>query len=258
MDPRVLTVYKSPFPKKRLGKLYDGGYVIVDIPNVSYSLLLSGGIENDISFEEEFVYQYNVKCIAFDGTISKLPKVNNSIEFINKNIGFENTDRVTNLHEWIDETDNIFIKMDIEGCEVDWIRSLSDDQLKKFNQIVIEFHNPFSKKEDEMFNKLNKNHVLIHFHGNNCCGVISHKHTIIPKIFECTYINKKYFTNTLELNMDLIPSDLDMRNLAYHDDILIEHPPFVASKISIPSRFRVLNPWFMKKVRVKPTTPSLQ
>ena len=36
MDPRVLTVYKSPFPKKRIGRDIDGGYVIIDIPNVDY------------------------------------------------------------------------------------------------------------------------------------------------------------------------------------------------------------------------------
>ena len=55
MDPRDLTVYKSPFPKVRLGKDYDGGYIIVEIPDVKYSILLAGGISYDISFEEDFL-----------------------------------------------------------------------------------------------------------------------------------------------------------------------------------------------------------
>ena len=83
MNPVVLTVYKSPFTKLRLGKDYDGGYIIAEIPNVSYTTFLSGGIETDISFEEDFIIKYpNVKAFAFDGTIHNLPKVNNNITFI--------------------------------------------------------------------------------------------------------------------------------------------------------------------------------
>ncbi len=55
MNPSVLTVFKSPFEKKRLGKDYDGGYIIAEIPNIKYTTLLPGGIENDISFEEDFI-----------------------------------------------------------------------------------------------------------------------------------------------------------------------------------------------------------
>ena len=55
MNPRVLTVYKCPFHKLRLGKDYDGGYIIAEIPNISYTTLLAGGIERDISFEENFI-----------------------------------------------------------------------------------------------------------------------------------------------------------------------------------------------------------
>ena len=57
--------------------------------------------------------------------------------------------------------------MDIEGGEVAWIKSLSNEQLNKFNQVVIEFHFPFSDREIDMFDKINETHYLIHFHGNN-------------------------------------------------------------------------------------------
>ena len=55
MDSYVLTVFKSPFEKKRLGRDYDGGYIIAEIPNVKYTTLLAGGIQTDISFEEDFI-----------------------------------------------------------------------------------------------------------------------------------------------------------------------------------------------------------
>jgi hypothetical protein len=227
MDPSVLTVYTCPFPKKRLGRDYDGGYIIADIPDAKYSMLLAGGIHYDISFEEDFVKMFNVRCVAFDGTVNGLPNKNNTIEFVKKNIGYENSDSVTNLHDLIAENDNIFVKMDIEGGEIPWIQSLDDHQLNKFDQIVMEFHTPFSENEVVVFNKINKNHVLVHFHANNCCGTRKHKGVVIPNIFECTYLHKKFFTSPLELNKDKIPSDIDMRNVVKNDEIYINHHPFV-------------------------------
>jgi len=227
MDPAVLTVYSCPFPKTRLGKEYDGGYVIAEIPDVSYSILLSGGIARDISFEEDFVKKFNIKCIAFDGTINVLPKMNSEIEFVKKNIGSENTNSVTNLHDIIAQNDNIFVKMDIEGGEIPWLHSLTDSQMNKFDQIVMEFHNPFTSKENDVFAKINNNHNLIHFHANNCCGTRTHKGIVIPNVFECTYIHKKFFKSSRELNKDKIPSVIDMKNLLKRDEIHITHPPFV-------------------------------
>lgn len=227
MDPSVLTVYKSPYPKIRLGKDYDGGYIMVDIPNIKYDILLSGGILNDISFEEDFIKKYtDVKCIAFDGSINKLPKENDDITFINKYIGYKNSKTYTNLYDYIDTNNSIFIKMDIEGGEIPWIESLHDNQLNKFDQIVIEFHCPFSEKEIDVFDKINKNHILVHFHGNNCCGLRVHKGVNIANIFECTYLHKKYFDNEPELSKDLIPSSLDMPNTG-NPEIHIDYPPFV-------------------------------
>jgi hypothetical protein len=227
MNPSVLTVFKSPFEKKRIGKDYDGGYIIAEIPFVKYTTLIAGGILDDISFEEEFIKKYpNTQVYAFDGTINNLPKENNKITFIKKNIGFENNEDTTNLHDIINVNSRIFIKMDIEGGEIPWITSLNDEQMNKFEQIVMEFHWPFSDKEIDVFDKINKNHYLIHFHGNNCCGVRNHNGVIIPNIFECTYLHKKYFINIPELNKELIPSNLDMKN-TNNDEIYINYPPFV-------------------------------
>jgi len=227
MEPAALTVYASPFDKQRIGREYDGGYVIVDIPNVTYSLLLAGGVETDITFEEDFVKKYGTKCIAFDGTIPCLPPTAVPMEFVRKNIGHVNTPTLTNLHDIIDTHDNIFVKMDIEGGEIPWITSLSSDQMNKFEQIVMEFHHPFSHAEGVVFNKLNEHHVLVHFHPNNCCGSRNHKGVLIPNIFECTYVHKKHFSSPPRLNTDTIPSVIDMKNVRSMNDIHISHPPFV-------------------------------
>ena len=227
MNPSVLTVYKSPFKKVRIGKEFDGGYVITEIPNMKYNLLLAGGIEQDISFEEEFIIKYpEVSAYAYDGTINNLPIVNNNITFVKKNIGSINNNHVTNLHDIINKNYRIFVKMDIEGGERPWINSLSDVQMDKFDQIVMEFHSPFSNKEIPVFDKINKYHYLIHFHPNNCCGTRNHNGVVIPNVFECTYLHKKYFLKYPELNSELIPTSIDMKNTS-KEDIYINYPPFV-------------------------------
>lgn len=232
MNPSVLTVYKSPYEKKRIGRLNDGGYVICDISNIEYSILLAGGIESDISFEEAFLNKYpNVICNAYDGTINaKFPITTKNITYINKNITHENTENSTNLLDIIDTYDNIFVKMDIEGSEVAWINSLKYEHLNKFSQIVIEFHLPFSMKEQQMFEKLNSTHVLVHLHPNNGGGVRMHRGLIMADIFECTYVHKKYFNNQPELSNDYIPKSIDMDNCPYNPRIYMNYPPFVDLK----------------------------
>lgn len=229
MDPSDLIVYESPYPKRRLGKDYDGGYIIADVANIKYDSFLSGGIGRDISFEEDFIQAYSVNCIAFDGTIDALPKENSKIEFKKKNIGLENTNTVTNLHDIIKKYEHIFVKMDIEGGEIPWIKSLSSEHLNKFDQIVMEFHNPFSDKEKDIFKTINKTHILIHFHPNNCCGTRVYKGITMPNVFECTYLHKKYFTGVPKLNTEAIPGKLDMKNTS-KAEISIDYPPFVHKK----------------------------
>ena len=45
-------------------------YVIVELPG-QYDFFISGGISNDVSFEEDLLTKYpNLTCVAFDGTIA--------------------------------------------------------------------------------------------------------------------------------------------------------------------------------------------
>ena len=228
MDTTVLTCYKAQHSKIRMGRDYDGGYIICDIPNINYDCFLAGGIETDLSFEEDFCKMYkNTHCYAYDGTITEINTNEPNIEFIRKNIGDKNNYNETNLHDVINRNNNIMVKMDIEGGEIPWLYSLTDEHMNKFVQIVMEFHNPFSSSELEVFNKINRTHLLVHFHANNCCGVRNINGINVPNIFECTYIHKKYLTMPYELNSDIIPSSLDMKNVLNKDEIIINYKPFV-------------------------------
>jgi hypothetical protein len=94
-----LTVYKPSalFQKTRFGSSGDGGYVIID--GLTYDSIISGGVADNIDFEIEFVNKYNLPCFAYDGTVASLPRTHEKVTFIKKNIGVEDTDTITTLHD---------------------------------------------------------------------------------------------------------------------------------------------------------------
>ena len=223
MDLSHLQVYKSSHKKVRVGRDYDGGYIICDIPNIKYDLFISCGIETDISFENNFLEKYpDLDCVAYDGTISELPSgAHPKIQFHRKNLSDTNSDTHSNLQEYFEKYNNIFMKMDIEGWEDHLFSSIRDDQLSKISQLVIEFHNPYLVTVPS---RLAKTHWLVHFHPNNCCGMGPNG---VPNAYECTYIRKEYDSDVIP-NPDPIPNPaIDMPNVQSNPDISIWWPPFI-------------------------------
>lgn len=221
-----LTVFESPFAKTRIGKENDGGYIVANIPDIKYSVLLSGGISNDISFENNFIETYKTECFAFDGSVGSITSKN--INFKSQYISMKETNNTTNLHSYIDKYEKIFIKMDIEGAEIEWISSLNENHFNKIEQMVIEFHRPFSDEAQKNLNRLSEFFKLIHLHPNNCCGSSIRGNVSIPEVFECTYLHNRYFDmSNLKLNKEELPSALDMKNVLNNPEISINHPPFV-------------------------------
>lgn len=243
-----LTVYKPLHPKVRIGNKYDGGYVIVDQLG-DYDLMLSGGISNDISFEVGFLDRHpSVNCVAFDGTIVKLPphSLGDRLKFVRKNIGFEETATLTNLHSYLDTHSDVFMKMDIEGGEYPFLASLSDQQLSNIKQLVIEFHNP---KNLFIPSRLAKTHWLVHIHGNNALtgrGVF-YGNTFVPAVYECTYVRKSIYPK-LEQNSDPIPNPaVDNPNIPNGQDISLNMLPYTTYKSEHPAFYRPKRLWGLNK-----------
>ena len=219
--------------KLRLGNTNDGGYVIADLDE-NYDCYISCGISNEESFSRDFLNKYKIDqfdCYAFDGTIDNYPyKYTTNMLFMKKNISNLNDTHNTNLSHLINKYDNIFLKMDIEGGEYNWLLNIDEEQLLKFKQIVIEFHgindNSWScllSNKIKCFEKLNKTHYIIHAHGNSYGGVTNK----IPDVIELTYISKQYVLNTPDFNTDYIPiPHLDCSNYKIKPDIDLNFYPF--------------------------------
>jgi glycosyltransferase involved in cell wall biosynthesis len=223
-----LQLYDTVWKKVRIGRPYDGGYVIAELPG-EYDGFISGGIASDISFEKAWLdkFQYD-RCIAFDGTIPCLPEYDSRITFVKKNIGCEENDTHTNLHLWMEPHSNLFMKIDIEGHEFRVFPTFTETQWNKIKQLVIEIHTPgdiqlhpsyFNRlsdvTHDVMFNMLktiNRTHTLIHVHPNNGCKTHVVDGITLPNVFECTYIRNDYVEERVH-NTQPLPFSIDMPNL---------------------------------------------
>jgi len=233
-----LTVYKSPFTKIRLGRNNDGGYIIADIPRANYDIFLSAGIGNDYSFEKDFVRKYNTSCMMFDNTINKIEEESSLLLcHVQKNISDTNTDTTTNLKDYFSRYNDIFMKMDIEGGEENLFKVLTESELLKIKQLVIEIHDCKSKIPSILSNT----HYLIHIHGNNYGGVPIVEGTPIPNVYELTYVRKDCFEKRPKLNTDLLPLDIDQRCAIYHvdgirvrSDIILHCKPYVNCYLESP------------------------
>jgi len=237
-----LILYKSPFPKERIGKPNDGGYVIAKLPG-TYELFLSGGVSDDISFEESFLKIYpELTCYAFDGTINYAPTMNPKIKFVKKNLGNVNTQDITDLREYMEDYNDIFMKIDIEGHEFRLMPVLIENGLiNRVKQIVVEIHSPgdiimfpdyFKGLQDidnnymfNMLNNLNKTHTLIHFHANNGCKMQVIDGINLPHVFELTYIRNDFIDEKVR-NTELLPTILDMQNIRDKPDYHLHGFPY--------------------------------
>lgn len=235
-----IIVYKSPYSKIRIGKDGDGGYVISNIPT-TYDVLISGGVSDDISFEQYFLNMYpNTVCFAFDGTVNSLPTDDPRIIFVKKNLGAYESETTTNLEEYFEKYDNIFLKLDIEAHEFRLLPVILK-YFHKIKQIVIEIHSSFDIQKhksyygnfqditnDVMFsllNKINKTHTLVHIHGNNGCGIGNLNGITVPYVFECTYIRNDFVT-TKVLNDIPFPTNLDFPNKSDKKQYVLKGYPY--------------------------------
>ena len=219
-------VYQSPYPKFRVGKANDGGYVIASLPGM-YDGCLAGGVLDDISFEEQLITIYPMECYAFDGTISNIQTKN--VHFVQKNLAAETTSTTTNLEEYMVNKSNLFLKMDIEGHEFRVLPSIIHrGDIQKVKQLVLEVHTPadiqlaphyyqgLSDITNEtmfrMMKDLNQTHTLVHFHANNAPPMQRIDGIDVPHVFELTWIRNDFVQQRLR-NTESFPTKMDMKNM---------------------------------------------
>ena len=143
----------------RLGKDYDGGY-LVNLNDVQKTkTLISFGIKDDYSFEKDFSKINDCEILCFDREYIIDQNDNffkNHRKIIRKHVDTLKTETTECFDDIINSKENgIFLKCDIEGAEYELLDTIIRYS-KIFSGIVIEFHNT---NIYENFNQLSSAHM---------------------------------------------------------------------------------------------------
>lgn len=222
----------------RIGRDYDGGYLVSQSDIEQSELLIAFGINDDWSFEEDFLNQKKVSVYAYDASVSEKHflkqliksafRIDNlkifahwvkvivkykkfflqpNVHHIQKFVGLnsESKQHCTFL-DVLNETNskNIFLKIDIEGSEYRFLNDIIANE-ERITGMVIELHNcDIHLKEIELFVKQLKLN-LVHVHANNYAPIRLDDN--LPLVLELTF--SKYGNCSIDYKL---PHKLDMPN----------------------------------------------
>lgn len=190
----------SELKLKRFGSTYDGGYILASYLLDKTSAFYSYGIGDNAQFDDSLC-QNNIPGYLYDHTISKNPSkcLKNKL----KNEALSSQSILNHLKQNGHQNNNdLLLKMDVEGAEYEFLQNIAEETLNQFNQIVMEIHDVINDKPESIniFQKLEKNHTLVHIHSNNHGKIFDG----LPNTLEVTYVRN-----------DLIPNDCQPTNLTY-------------------------------------------
>ena len=228
----------------RIGKKYDGGYLVSKSDIEKSEILIGLGINDDWSFEEDFLSRKKVCIFAYDASVSKeyfIKKVIKSIIRIDnlkiffhwlkvllKYNRFFSQSNVHHIQKFVGlntessayctflnvlnatESKNIFLKIDIEGSEYRFLNDIISNE-ERITGMVIELHDVdiHLKEIEEFLNQFSLN--LVHAHANNFAPI--REDDDLPLVLELTFSKYSDVSNDFKL-----PHKLDMPNNKNYED----------------------------------------
>lgn len=124
------------------------------------------------------------------------------------------------------DSDNLILKMDIEGAEWRALLDTPSSILFRFSQIVVEVHAVVSRCSGDaysvmvyFFKHMNKDHQIVHVHANNFGGVAIFGGVFVPDVFEITWVRRR--DHEFSECFKVFPTDLDMPNNPKFPDIFL-------------------------------------
>jgi hypothetical protein len=226
-----LNPVKIDLPLIRIGAERDSGYVLPDDLD-GIKECFSPGVEYDASFELEIFNAKGIHSHLADASVDGPPYECLGFDFIKKFIGYGD-DSYQTLEEWIresrqDQSCDMLLQMDIEGSEYEVLMDTSNETLKNFRIMCIEFHG-FDRLLDRdyfiyvknIFKKLSKSFHICHIHPNNVSDPVSYKGMSIPPTLEFTFIRKDRVDIKGYMTQDSYPLNLDVRNVDYKKDLVL-------------------------------------
>jgi hypothetical protein len=210
----------------RLGSQYDGGYLIPnDLDGIT--ACFSPGVCTKSEFENSLASR-GIKSFLADYSV-EAPQIQNTLfKFEKKYIGNFDNQMYMTLDSWVNKelpnnNSDLLLQMDIEGSEYEVIIQSSNELLKKFRIIVIEFHdmqNLFDrfglKTISACFAKLQRDFEIVHIHPNNNHQPIKYLGLEVPPALEITFLRKDRIHQKIPLKE--FPHPLDRKCIEHKHD----------------------------------------
>ena len=200
---KVMEVMEEKNAYCRVGRAYDGGYIMLEDFKHS-SIAYSIGICDDVSWDRDMADR-GLEVYMYDHTIDGLPEKNEKFHWYkigltgtyNKEIPYLKTLPMLLEENGHTDKNGMVLKMDIEGAEWDVLAKLDRAVLSRFSQLVFEFHDLNNLAMESVMTSalknLNEVHQLVHVHGNNWEGYKMADGLVLPDALECTYLNRKEY-----------------------------------------------------------------
>jgi Methyltransferase FkbM domain len=210
----------------RLGSSHDGGYLVPD-DFEGISACFSPGVCKKSEFEDHLASK-NIKSFLADYSVDAPPINNPLFKFEKKFLGSSNDNIYMTLESWVkkempDDPSDFLLQMDIEGSEYDVLIASSNELLRKFRIIVIEFHdmqNLFDrfgiKVINACFSKLLRDFEIVHIHPNNNHPPAELYGYEIPPALEITFLRKDRITQRKPATK--FPHPLDKKCIPHKKD----------------------------------------
>ena len=210
----LIVPIKQKSKKVRVGWDEDGGYVCLKDSLRNDMTVLSFGVGPCIEFEMDLLKNYKAYITCYDESV-EIPKetlkANPRLKYVKEFLTKDNVNSIFDEHEY-----PLLVQMDIEGCEFDFLETVTPENLQKIETLILEFHfawplNIGLPRIENALRILNETHVCYHIHGNNHLGNFI-EGTGIPIALECSYI-KKDLSTTKEVDNQTYPlKGLDFPN----------------------------------------------
>jgi hypothetical protein len=211
------------FSKLRFGCAHDGGYILInDFADVDTAF--SFGIATDESWDKEIVNR-GLTVYQFDHTVDEPKTDNPRLVFAKKKISTdffagpetETLPCLINRYDRKNIRPNLLLKIDIENSEWDVFDTTPPELLKRFTQIVGEFHYFQGLAEEHWRNlyarvlkKLSDSFAIVHVHANNFAGFSVIANVMIPNVLELTFANRGVYS--FSETDEIFPGPLDAPN----------------------------------------------
>lgn len=213
----------------RLGKSFDGGYVMLDRfegVQAAYSL----GINDDVSWDFDMAMR-GIDIYQYDHTIANLPFEHPRFHWSKKGISHIASNDTETLESLIAANghasyENMILKCDIESAEWLTLCYLPNKVLAQFSQIVIELHHlcylsdeAFAHTARQVALNLTASHHVVNVHGNNFSGFEIMGGIPLPWTLELTLARKDL--GEFVPSTRIFPSEEDMPCNPYAADLFL-------------------------------------